>query len=529
MKLELRGITKRFGTLVANDHIDLVVEPGEIHCPPRRERRRQVDADERPLRPLPARTTARSCSTTSSSNFQGPGDAMRAGIGMVHQHFMLIPVFTVAENVMLGHEPTKAGGVLDLADGARSRCARSRAPLRLPRRPRRARRGPSRRRAAARRDHQGALARRRGAHPRRADRRAHAAGDRRADGDHAPAQGRRAPRSSSSPTSCARCARSPTASPSSASGRSSARPRRRPTNAELASLMVGRAVELTVHKDAAEARRRRARRRGTSASSTPTASRRRRRQLRRARRRDRSRSPACRATARPSSTEASSASQHRVQRLDHARRRGARRHERPRASSTRASASCPRTAPRTGWSASSRSPRTSCSTAPTVRPSCAAGTPPLGVLAEFAEREVHGVRRPRPRASRRRVGTLSGGNQQKVVLAREMSRELQLLVAAQPTRGVDVGSIEFIHKRIVETRDAGIPVIVVSTELDEVTALADRIIVMYRGRIVGHRARRHPARRARPDDGRRGPTERGSPRERAADPAGRTDDRHPEQ
>jgi simple sugar transport system ATP-binding protein len=83
------------------------------------------------------------------------------------------------------------------------------------------------------------------------------------------------------------------------------------------------------------------------------------------------------------------------------------------------------------------------------------------------------------------VGSLSGGNQQKVVLARELSRDLSLLVAAQPTRGVDVGSIEFIHKRIVETRDAGIPVVVVSTELDEVTALADRIMVMYRGRIIG--------------------------------------------
>ena len=83
------------------------------------------------------------------------------------------------------------------------------------------------------------------------------------------------------------------------------------------------------------------------------------------------------------------------------------------------------------------------------------------------------------------AGTLSGGNQQKVVIAREMSRELKLLVAAQPTRGVDVGSIEFIHKRIIETRDAGIPVIVVSTELDEVAALADRIAVMYRGTIVG--------------------------------------------
>ncbi|MCR2801766.1 ATP-binding cassette domain-containing protein, partial [Microbacterium sp. zg.Y818] len=83
------------------------------------------------------------------------------------------------------------------------------------------------------------------------------------------------------------------------------------------------------------------------------------------------------------------------------------------------------------------------------------------------------------------AATLSGGNQQKVVIARELDRELRLLVAAQPTRGVDVGSIEFIHKRIIETRDSGVPVIVVSTELDEVTALADRIAVMYRGAIVG--------------------------------------------
>ncbi len=83
------------------------------------------------------------------------------------------------------------------------------------------------------------------------------------------------------------------------------------------------------------------------------------------------------------------------------------------------------------------------------------------------------------------VGNLSGGNQQKVVVARELSRDLRLLVAAQPTRGVDVGSIEFIHKQIVGTRDSGIPVLVVSTELDEVVALADRIMVLYRGRVVG--------------------------------------------
>jgi simple sugar transport system ATP-binding protein len=83
------------------------------------------------------------------------------------------------------------------------------------------------------------------------------------------------------------------------------------------------------------------------------------------------------------------------------------------------------------------------------------------------------------------VGRLSGGNQQKVVLARELSRDLRLFVAAQPTRGLDVGSIEFVHERVVATRDSGVPVIVISTELDEVVALADRIAVMYRGRIVG--------------------------------------------
>jgi simple sugar transport system ATP-binding protein len=82
------------------------------------------------------------------------------------------------------------------------------------------------------------------------------------------------------------------------------------------------------------------------------------------------------------------------------------------------------------------------------------------------------------------VGTLSGGNQQKVVVAREMSRPLRLFIAAQPTRGVDVGSVEFIHSRIVHERDVGTAVLVVSSELDEVVGLADRIAVMYRGRIL---------------------------------------------
>ncbi len=82
------------------------------------------------------------------------------------------------------------------------------------------------------------------------------------------------------------------------------------------------------------------------------------------------------------------------------------------------------------------------------------------------------------------AGTLSGGNQQKVVVAREMGRDVKLLLASQPTRGLDVGSIEFVHKRLVAQRDAGAAVLIVSSELDEIYALADRIAVMYEGRIV---------------------------------------------
>ena len=113
MKLELRGITKRFGSLTANDAISITVEPGEIHALLGENGAGkstlmnvlfglyQPDAGEILLDDVP-------------QHFSGPGDAMRAGVGMVHQHFMLIPVFTVAENVILGFEPTRAGGFLDL-------------------------------------------------------------------------------------------------------------------------------------------------------------------------------------------------------------------------------------------------------------------------------------------------------------------------------------------------------------------------------------------------------------------------------
>jgi simple sugar transport system ATP-binding protein len=82
------------------------------------------------------------------------------------------------------------------------------------------------------------------------------------------------------------------------------------------------------------------------------------------------------------------------------------------------------------------------------------------------------------------VSGLSGGNQQKVIVAREFSRPIKLLIASQPTRGLDVGSIEYIHRRLIEKRDDGCAILLVSTELDEVMQLADRIAVMYRGKII---------------------------------------------
>jgi simple sugar transport system ATP-binding protein len=108
----------------------------------------------------------------------------------------------------------------------------------------------------------------------------------------------------------------------------------------------------------------------------------------------------------------------------------------------------------------------------------------FGAIWRHALQLVHAfdIRTPSPATP---VGALSGGNQQKTVAAREFTRPLKLLIAAQPTRGLDVGSMEFIHRRIVEARDQGAALLLVSAELDEVLSLADRVAVIYQGRIVG--------------------------------------------
>jgi simple sugar transport system ATP-binding protein len=93
----------------------------------------------------------------------------------------------------------------------------------------------------------------------------------------------------------------------------------------------------------------------------------------------------------------------------------------------------------------------------------------------------------RPADSRLKTANFSGGNQQKIVLAREIEQDPGVLIVGQPTRGVDVGAIEFIHKRLIAMRDQGKAVLVVSVELDEIRSLSDRILVMFAGRIVGER------------------------------------------
>ena len=109
-----------------------------------------------------------------------------------------------------------------------------------------------------------------------------------------------------------------------------------------------------------------------------------------------------------------------------------------------------------------------------------------------------------PRAPLLKTANFSGGNQQKIVLAREIERDPKIMLVGQPTRGVDIGAIEFIHKRIVAMRDAGKAILLVSVELDEIFALTDRILVMCAGRVIGERrpgGDQGPG--ARPADGRR--------------------------
>ncbi len=480
MKLELRGITKRFGTFVANDAIDLVVEPGEIHALLGENGAGKstlmnvlygfYDADEGQI-----------LIDDAPVDFAGPGDAMAAGIGMVHQHFMLVPVFTVAENVVLGYEPTKGvGGLIDLAEARRRVAALSErfgfdidpdalvenltvgAQQRVE-----IIKALSHDAKVLVLDEPTAVLT-----PQETDeligimRQLKEAGtsivfithklrEVRAVADRITVIRRGKVVGSADPTS---------------------------SETELASLMVGRAVNLGVTKSPAEPGDAELRIRGLTVLS-PTGG---------------------------VLLDDIDLDVHRGEILAIAGVQG-------NGQTELAEVLLGARKAHAGTIHLGDTALLGLTIAEVLR--AGVGFVPEdrshdGLVAPFTIAEnfildQHGEEpysrwgslRPavvrsaaekyaaefdvRTTSVMQPVSALSGGNQQKVVLAREMSRPLRLFIASQPTRGLDVGSIEFVHNRIVAERDHGTPCVIVSTELDEVIGLGDRIAVMYRGRVVG--------------------------------------------
>ncbi len=479
MRLELKGITKRFGPLVANDHIDLVVEPGQIHALLGENGAGKstlmnvlygiYDADEGEIlidgKPV---------------TFKGPGDAVAAGIGMVHQHFMLVPVFTVAESVALGYEPTKSLGIIDatrakklvgevsarfgfdvdpdayiedLPVGVQQRVeiikalSREASVLVLDE--------PTAVLTPQETDELMAIMKQLAAEGTSIIFITHKLREVRAVADKITVIRRGKVVGEADPSS---------------------------SEAELATMMVGRPVLLRVEKKEAKV--------GDLGLSMENIS-----------------------MLDPAGHVA----------LDH----------------VNLEVRCGEIVGIAGVQGNGQTELAEIIlglstpdegsvildgkdlTKENVRRHLDAGIGFVpedrstdGMIAQFtiAENLILDQYKEAPfakgpamkpakvaaHAEKLReefdirltkisdtISTLSGGNQQKAVVARELSRKLNLFVANQPTRGVDVGSIEFIHQQIVAARDEGIPVLVVSSELDEVVGLADRIAVMYRGGIIG--------------------------------------------
>ncbi len=478
MKLELRGITKRFGALTANDHIDLVVEPGEIHCL-LGENGAGKSTLMNVLYGLYEADEGEILVDGIAQHFAGPGEAMSAGIGMVHQHFMLIPVFTVAENVMLGHEEVGFAGRLDLSS-ARTKVRElsdrfgfgldpdaivEDLPVGVQQRVEIVKALSRDARVLVFDEPTAVLT------PQETDELMTIMRDLRTTGTAIVfiTHKLREVREVADRITILRLGKVVGEAEPAAS------------NAELAALMVGRPVELTVLKNlprltddaliveglsVVDARGQVVvddvsfRIRGGEVLAIA----------------------GVQGNGQTELIEAILGLQPRVTgqvHLDGESLRG----KGVRHILDAGVGFVPEDRKEDGLIGAFTIAENLMLDRSFDKEFVRVGTVQRGHLAEFATARSHefdvrsqGIETP--------VGRLSGGNQQKVVLARELSRDLRLFVAAQPTRGIDVGSIEFVHQRIVATRDSGIPVIVVSTELDEVVALADRIAVMYRGRIV---------------------------------------------
>ena len=479
MKLELRGITKKFGAFTANDHIDLVVEPGEIHSL-LGENGAGKSTLMNVLYGLYRADEGEILLDGKLQHFDGPGDAMAAGVGMVHQHFMLIPVFTVAENVILGNESTKTGGRLDLA-AARKRVREisdrfgfdvdpdaivEDLPVGVQQRVEIIK-ALSRDAKVLVFDEPTAVLT-----PQETDelmdtmRQLRDAGTSIVFITHK----LREVREVADRITVIRLGKvvgeaSPTAS-----------------NEELASLMVGRAVELTVKKNAPKL--------GDVALKVENLTVTDESGLVLVddvsfdvRRGEVLAVAGVQGNGQTELTEAIVGLQQHVKgsiTLNGTQLNG----RNVRDILDAGVGFVPEDRSVDGLVQEFTVAENMMLDRSHGEPFVKRGSVQKGFLQEFAIEKISEFD-IRTQGPDQHAGALSGGNQQKVVIARELSRDLELLVAAQPTRGVDVGSIEFIHNRVIETRDSGVPVVVISTELDEVSALADRIMVMYRGRVVG--------------------------------------------
>jgi simple sugar transport system ATP-binding protein len=479
MKLELRNITKRFGTLVANDNISLTLAPGEI-LSLLGENGAGKSTLMNVLYGLLQPDEGQILIDDKAVKFSGPGDAMAAGVGMVHQHFMLIPVFTVAENVVLGHEPTGKVGNLDL-DAARKLVKEISDRFGFDIDP-----------DAKVQDL-----------PVGAQQRVEIIKSLARDAKILVLDEPTAVLTPQETDELMDIMRGLSENGTSIifithklrevqkvadriivirQGKVVSEASPKATAGELASLMVGREVDLDTKKSAAKLGAE------TLVVKDLTVLDDRNQQM----------------------VNGISFSVHDGEILAIAGVQGNGQTELAEAilglrkihngSITVAGKDLTKSNVRevleagVGYVPEDRKKDGlvgEFSIAENLMLDGSFGKPfAKGVQIDFAKRDEiaakliqeFDIRTP---SASTLAKQLSGGNQQKVVVAREMSRDLKVLIASQPTRGVDVGSIEFIHEQIVAARDAGKTVVIISTELDEVLALADRIAVMYRGRIVG--------------------------------------------
>jgi simple sugar transport system ATP-binding protein len=478
MSLELRGITKRFGSLTANDAIDLAVGNGEIHAI-----LGENGAGKSTLMNVVYGLLQPDEGTISVDGkvitINSPLDALAAGIGMVHQHFMLIPVFTVAENIVLGHEKTKGLGILDL-ESARKEILRVSAefnfeidpdalvedlPVGLQQRVEIIRALIYDARVLILDEPTAVLT------PQETDELLRNMKKLKEKGTSIvfiTHKLREVKEAADKITIIRRGKVVGTASPSA-------------SQEELASLMVGRPVSLDVEKESAKLGAITLSVQGLTISDHTG------RNLVKNVSFD-VRAGEVLAVAGVQGNGQSELAESIVGLQEHVTGKIELEGRDITRSSVRDAlhagiAFVPESREEDGLIGSFSIEENLILDLHDLPPYAKGPIISQNTVSTEADKLVKEFD-IRAQSAKDSASSLSGGNKQKVVLARELSRPVKLVVASQPTRGLDVGSIEFVHERIIAERDAGRAVLLFSTELDEVSALADRIAVMYRGEFI---------------------------------------------